>query len=103
MGQYAATKYALKALADSLREEVNAAGVRVLSVFPGSTASPMQAAVHAMNGQEYHPERLMRLRIASSDPGAQFAAPVQRSLILSLDLCGNLACDVAKPFWGASC
>ena len=60
MGQYAATKYALKALADSLREEVNAAGVRVLSVFPGSTASPMQAAVHAMNGQEYHPERLMQ-------------------------------------------
>ena len=60
MGQYAATKYALKALADSLREEVNAAEVRVLSVFPGSTASPMQAAVHAMNGQEYHPERLMQ-------------------------------------------
>ena len=43
----AVAKYALKALADSLREEVNAAGVRVLSVFPGSTASPMQAAVHA--------------------------------------------------------
>ena len=60
MGQYAATKYALKALADSLREEVNAAGMRVLSVFPGSTASPMQAAVHAMKGMEYHPERLMQ-------------------------------------------
>jgi len=60
MGQYAATKYALKAMADSLREEVNAAGVRVLSVFPGSTASRMQAAVHAMNGMEYHPERLMQ-------------------------------------------
>jgi short-subunit dehydrogenase len=59
-GQYAATKYALKALADSLREEVNALGVRVLSVFPGSTASPMQAAVHAMKGMEYHPERLMQ-------------------------------------------
>ena len=56
----AVAKYALKALADSLREEVNAAGVRVLSVFPGSTASPMQAAVHAMNGQEYYPERLMQ-------------------------------------------
>jgi NADP-dependent 3-hydroxy acid dehydrogenase YdfG len=60
MGQYAATKYALKALADSLREEVNAAGVRVLSVYPGRTASPMQAALHAMEGKEYHPERLMQ-------------------------------------------
>jgi NADP-dependent 3-hydroxy acid dehydrogenase YdfG len=59
-GQYAATKYALKALADSLREEVNAFGVRVLSVFPGSTASPMQATVHAMKGMAYHPERLMQ-------------------------------------------
>jgi NADP-dependent 3-hydroxy acid dehydrogenase YdfG len=60
MGQYAATKSALKALADSLREEVNAAGVRVLSVYPGRTASPMQAAMHAMEGKEYHPERLMQ-------------------------------------------
>jgi NADP-dependent 3-hydroxy acid dehydrogenase YdfG len=60
MGQYAATKYALKALADSLREEVNAAGVRVLSVYPGRTASPMQVAMHAVEGKEYHPERLMQ-------------------------------------------
>ena len=60
VGQYAATKHALKALADSLREEVNADGVRVLSVFLGRTASPMQAAVHEMEGRPYHPERLMQ-------------------------------------------
>jgi short-subunit dehydrogenase len=60
MSQYAATKYALKALAESLREEVNAAGVRVLSVYPGRTASPMQVAMHAMEGKEYYPERLMQ-------------------------------------------
>jgi short-subunit dehydrogenase len=40
--RYAATKAGLKAYADSLRQEVNADGVRVLSVFPGSTATPMQ-------------------------------------------------------------
>ena len=40
---YAATKHGLKALADSLREEVNADEVRVLSIFPGRTATPMQA------------------------------------------------------------
>jgi NADP-dependent 3-hydroxy acid dehydrogenase YdfG len=60
VGQYAATKYALKAIADSLREEVNADGLRVLSVFPGRTASPMQAAVHERESKAYHPEHLMQ-------------------------------------------
>jgi NAD(P)-dependent dehydrogenase (short-subunit alcohol dehydrogenase family) len=60
VGPYAATKYALKALADSLRSEVNPRGVRVLSVFPGRTASPMQAAVHADEGRSYQPERLLQ-------------------------------------------
>lgn len=60
VGQYAATKHALKAIADSLRDEVNAEGVRVLSVYPGRTASPMQAAVHRLEGRTYRPERLMQ-------------------------------------------
>jgi NADP-dependent 3-hydroxy acid dehydrogenase YdfG len=60
VGQYAATKHALRAVADSLREEVNAAGVRVLSVFLGRTASPMQVAIHAAEGKAYHPERLLQ-------------------------------------------
>ena len=58
VSQYAATKHALKAIADSLREEINAAGIRVLSVYPGRTATPMQAAVHKMEGRAYHPEHL---------------------------------------------
>ena len=60
VAQYAASKHALKAIADSLREEVNPAGVRVLSLFLGRTASPMQAAVHAAEGRPYHPELLMQ-------------------------------------------
>ncbi len=60
VGQYAATKHALKAIADSLREEVNPDGVRVLSVFLGRTATPMQAAVYENEGRTYHPERLMQ-------------------------------------------
>ena len=60
VGQYAASKHALKAVADSLREEVNPAGVRVLSLFLGRTASPMQAAVHAMEARAYRPELLMQ-------------------------------------------
>ena len=60
VGQYAATKHALKAVADSLRAEVNAEGVRVLSVYPGRTATPMQASVHEREGKAYIPERLMQ-------------------------------------------
>ncbi len=60
VGQYAATKHALKAVADSLRDEVNPAGVRVLSLFLGRTASPMMASVHKMEHKAYHPERLMQ-------------------------------------------
>jgi short-subunit dehydrogenase len=58
--QYASTKHALKAVADSLREEVNAAGVRVMSLFLGRTASPMQAGVHEMEHRKYSPELLMQ-------------------------------------------
>jgi NAD(P)-dependent dehydrogenase (short-subunit alcohol dehydrogenase family) len=60
LGQYTASKYALKAIADSLRDEVNTDGVRVLSVYPGRTASPMQAALHAMEGRDYRADRLLQ-------------------------------------------
>lgn len=60
VGQFAATQHALKAIADSLREEINAEGVRVLSVFPGRTATPRQAAIHQMEGKTYHPDLLMQ-------------------------------------------
>jgi len=58
--QYVATKCALKAVADSLREEVNADGIRVVSVYPASSATPMQEKVCAMEGKEYYPEKLMQ-------------------------------------------
>lgn len=60
VGQYAATQHALKAVADSLREEVNADGIRVLSIHPGRTATPRQERLYAQQGKEYTPERLMQ-------------------------------------------
>ncbi len=60
LSQYAATKHALRALADSLRDEVNARGIRVTSVFLGRTASAMQAAVHRHEGRRYLPKRLLQ-------------------------------------------
>jgi len=66
VSQYAATKHALKALADSLREEVNSEGIRVLSVFLGRTATPMQETVHKMEGKTYIPELFMRTEDVAS-------------------------------------
>jgi NADP-dependent 3-hydroxy acid dehydrogenase YdfG len=59
-GQYAATKAGLKAIADSLRQEVNAEGVRVVSVYAGRTATPMQESLHEHEGRPYRPEFLLR-------------------------------------------
>jgi NAD(P)-dependent dehydrogenase (short-subunit alcohol dehydrogenase family) len=60
VGQYAATKYALRAIADSLREELNPKGIRVLSIYLGRTATPMQEAVCREEGKVYHPEVLLQ-------------------------------------------
>lgn len=60
VGQYAATKHALKAIADSLREEVNPKGIRVLTLYLGRTATPMQQALFQREGREYHPASLLQ-------------------------------------------
>ena len=60
VGQFAATQHALKAIADSLREEVNGDEVRVLSIFPGRTATPRQATIHEIEGKAYQPDLLMQ-------------------------------------------
>ena len=60
VGQYAATKHAMKAVADSLRDEVNGKGVRVTSVFLGRTATELQRAIFAEEKRPYPPERLIQ-------------------------------------------
>ena len=57
---YSASKHALRALADGLRDEVNPRGVRVLTVFPGRTATPMQEEVHRFEGKPYDRERFLQ-------------------------------------------
>ncbi|MBM9503834.1 SDR family oxidoreductase [Actinacidiphila acididurans] len=54
---YAASKHGLKALADSLRAEERPNGVRVTSVYPGRTATPMQEKVHRQEGKSYDADR----------------------------------------------
>lgn len=60
VGQYAATKHALKALADSLRHEVNPVGIRVVTLFLGRTATPMQQKVHNWESKRFEPDRLIQ-------------------------------------------
>ncbi|HST71192.1 MAG TPA: SDR family oxidoreductase [Kocuria rosea] len=57
---YAASKFALRALADSLRQEVEADGVSVSSVHPGPVDTAMQRDIQAALGNEYVPERYIR-------------------------------------------
>ncbi|NBE52185.1 SDR family oxidoreductase [Streptomyces boluensis] len=71
---YAASKHGLKALADSLRHEEKPNGLRVTSVYPGRTASPMQAKVHQQEGKEYDAERWI-------DPES-----VATTILMALDL-----------------
>jgi NADP-dependent 3-hydroxy acid dehydrogenase YdfG len=60
VSQYAASKCALKALADSLRAEVNPDGIRVLSIYPGRTATPTQEELHQQERKTYRAERLLQ-------------------------------------------
>lgn len=76
---YAASKHALKALADGLRAEEARNGVRVTSVYPGRTATPMQERVHEQEGADYEPGRFI-------DP-----ASVATTILTALDLPADAA------------
>lgn len=56
---YAASKHGLKALADALRAEESDSGIRVTSVYPGRTATPMQEKVHRQEGKDYDAGRFI--------------------------------------------
>jgi NADP-dependent 3-hydroxy acid dehydrogenase YdfG len=59
-GQFSATQHAFKAIADTLRDEVNGEGIRVLSVFAGRTATARTQALYADEGRPYQPELLLQ-------------------------------------------
>lgn len=60
MAGYAAAKHALRVAVDALRQELNPDGIRVLSIFPGRTDTPMQRAILATEGRTAPPGTLMR-------------------------------------------
>ncbi len=54
---YAASKFGLRGFADALRGEEIEHGVRVTTVFPSRTATPMQEKVHEQEGRTYDASR----------------------------------------------
>jgi NADP-dependent 3-hydroxy acid dehydrogenase YdfG len=57
---YAASKFALRALADALRAEEEGNGVRVTSVHPGRTDTGMQRDVVRQEGAQYRAHEYLR-------------------------------------------
>lgn len=52
-GAYSASKFALRAFADALRQEEADNGVRVTSIHPGRVATPMQERLREWEGEDY--------------------------------------------------
>jgi NADP-dependent 3-hydroxy acid dehydrogenase YdfG len=59
-GLFALSQHAMRAFADSLRQEVNAEGIRVLSVYPGRTATARMKALYKAEGRKYQPALLLQ-------------------------------------------
>jgi NADP-dependent 3-hydroxy acid dehydrogenase YdfG len=72
---YAASKFALRAFADSLRDEEGAAGVRVTSVHPGRTDTDMQRGVVRHEGAEYRPQSYLRAESVAAAVAYAVRAP----------------------------
>ncbi|MEZ5082519.1 MAG: SDR family NAD(P)-dependent oxidoreductase [Bacteroidales bacterium] len=59
ISQYAASKHALTAITKSLREEAAPFGIKVISIHPGGTDTPMQKQIQQLEGKKYDPSLFM--------------------------------------------
>ena len=88
-GAYAASKFGLRAVADALRAEEVEQGVRVTTVFPSRTATPMQEKVHEQEGRVYDAARWIRpetvadtiRHVLDLDPGATIPEVTVRPVV----------------------
>ncbi|WP_114853584.1 SDR family oxidoreductase [Brachybacterium sp. YJGR34] len=79
-GAYSASKFALRALADSLRLEERDNGVRVTSLHPGRVATDMQRQLRAFEGGEYQEEDYMRPATVAATVALALRLPADASI-----------------------
>lgn len=84
-GAYSASKFALRAWADALRQEELAAGVRVSSVHPGRVDTEMQHELRAAEQGAYEAEQYLRPATVAAAIGFVLRAP-EDAVVTSLDL-----------------
>ena len=75
ISQFASSQHALLAIANALRSEVNRRGVRVLSVFPGRTATPRQERIFELEGKSYEAASLLQSSDVAEIVVASIALP----------------------------
>jgi NADP-dependent 3-hydroxy acid dehydrogenase YdfG len=75
LSQYAAIQHAVRGLADTLRQEVNADGIRVLSIYPGRTATSRQERLYEQDGKPYEPQLLLQPEDIATMVTAALALP----------------------------
>lgn len=78
-GGYAASKFALKAVADALRDEEKGV-IRVSSVYPSRTDTDMQVSVRAQEGGPYQADAYLTPQVVADAIAFAIEAPVGASV-----------------------
>ncbi|ETW23549.1 SDR family oxidoreductase [Mycobacterium gastri] len=73
MASYSASKFALRAFADSLRADEP--GLRVTTIFPGRTDTEMQRELVDFEGSDYDPARFLRAETVAAVVANVVATP----------------------------
>ncbi len=76
---YAASKFGLRALADSLRAEENGV-VKVTSIHPGRTATDMQRAVREFEGEPFDADEFLSPEAVAATVRVALDAPANASI-----------------------
>ncbi|ATG51096.1 short chain dehydrogenase [Brachybacterium vulturis] len=84
-GAYSASKFALRAWTDALRQEETAHGVRVSSVHPGRVDTDMQQELRAAESGAYETEKYLRPATVAAAIGFALRAPAE-AVIATIDL-----------------
>ncbi|HWC21545.1 MAG TPA: SDR family oxidoreductase [Flexivirga sp.] len=77
---YSASKFAVRAFADGLREEERDNGVRVSTVYPGRVATDMQRELRDFEGGEYDESDYLRPESVASAVRFALTAPPEASV-----------------------